>query len=232
MTGPVRDRPDPPAQDWAGRTGHLLTLWSAAVRQSLFSGIDEQIKAHMTGHQALRYDREHTRKVLQQQLRAAQLAGHDLSALIGRITAEPLDGARSISAVLHHRLQQITLPNLAGHEITWAQRTPDGAPAVVHELAAGLDQRARALGEQRTASSEPWLARHLGVLAPSASPVLREDYARRAAAAAAYREAAGITDPDQAVALLRTAAIPNSRTCAWPRSAPWKYAPKLPSSTA
>ena len=196
-TGQIRQ-----AQDWAGGTGHLLTLWSAAVRQSLFSGIDEQIKAQLTGHQAWRYDREHTRKVLQQQLRAAQLAGHDLSALIGRITAEPLDGARSISAVLHHRLQQLTLPNLAGHEITWAQRTPDGAPAVAHELAAGLDQRARALGEQRTASSEPWLARHLGVLAPSASPVLREDYARRAAVAAAYREAAGITDPDQAVALL------------------------------
>jgi hypothetical protein len=35
---------------------------------------------------------------------------------------------------------------------------------------------------------------------PHASPQLREDYARRAAAAAAYREAAGITDPDQAIA--------------------------------
>ena len=34
----------------------------------------------------------------------------------------------------------------------------------------------------------------------NASPLLREDYARRAAAAAAYREAAGITDPGQAIA--------------------------------
>jgi hypothetical protein len=32
-----------------------------------------------------------------------------------------------------------------------------------------------------------------------ASPVLREDYARRAGTAAAYREARGITDPEQAV---------------------------------
>ena len=39
-------------------------------------------------------------------------------------------------------------------------------------------------------------------MAPGASPALREEYARRAAAAAAYREAAGITDPEQAVALL------------------------------
>ena len=34
---------------------------------------------------------------------------------------------------------------------------------------------------------------------PDASPVLREDYARRAGPAAAYREALGITDPQQAV---------------------------------
>ena len=83
--------------------------------------------------------------------------------------------------------------------VTWAERTPKDASAVAHELAAGLDQRARALGEQLTASPEPWLAGQLGVLAPHASPLLREDYARRAAAAAAYREAAGITDPKQAI---------------------------------
>jgi hypothetical protein len=47
--------------------------------------------------------------------------------------------------------------------------------------------RARALGERLTASPEPWLASQLGVLAWHASPLLREDYARRAAAAAAYR---------------------------------------------
>ena len=110
-----------------------------------------------------------------------------------------MDGARSIASVLHGRLQRIPLPALAGHDLTWAQRTPASAPAVAHELAAGLDDRARALGDQLTASPEPWLARHLGVLAPDASPALREEYARRAAAAAAYREAAGITDPQQAV---------------------------------
>jgi hypothetical protein len=36
-----------------------------------------------------RYDREHVRQALQQRLRAARLAGHDISALIGRITAAP-----------------------------------------------------------------------------------------------------------------------------------------------
>ena len=130
---------------------------------------------------------------------AAQLAGHDIGAVIDQITAAPLDGARSISSVLHGRLQQLELPDL-GHGVTWAQRTPKDAPAVAHELAAGLDDRARTLGERLAASPEPWLAKQLGVLAPHASPLLREDYARRAAAAAAYREAAGITDPGQAIA--------------------------------
>jgi len=187
------------AQDQTGGTGHLLTLWSASVRQSLYPQIDQEIKARLSEAEAWRYDREHSRPVLQQRLRAVQLAGHDIGAVIDQITAAPMDGARSISSVLYGRLQQLQLPNL-GHDVTWAQRTPKDAPAVAHELAAGLDQRARALGEQLAASPEPWLANQLGVLAPHASPLLREDYARRAATAAAYREAAGITDPGQAIA--------------------------------
>ncbi len=187
------------AQDRTGGTGHLLTLWSAAVRQSLYPRIDEQIKARLTESEAWRYEREHSRPVLHQKLRAAQLAGHDIGAVIDQITAAPMDAARSISSVLHGRLQQLQLPDL-GHNVTWAQRTPKDAPAVAHELAAGLDQRARALGERLAVNPEPWLASQLGVLAPHASPLLREDYARRAAAAAAYREAAGITDPGQAIA--------------------------------
>jgi hypothetical protein len=187
------------AQERVGGTGRLLTLWSAAVRQSLYPQIDQQIKARLTGSDAWRYDREHARPVLERRLRAAQLAGHDINSIINRITAAPTDRARSISSVLYGRLQQLQLPDL-GHDVTWAHRTPKDAPAVAHELAAGLDHRARALGERLAAWPEPWLADQLGVLAPHASPLLREDYARRAAAAAAYREAAGITDPRQAIA--------------------------------
>ncbi len=189
------------AQEWAGGTGHLLHLWSAVTRQALYPDIDEQIKARLTGSEAWRYEREHSRKALQQRLRAAQLAGHDISALIDQITAAPMDRARSISSVLHGRLQRLTLPQLAGHDITWAQRTPASATAVARELAAGLDDRIRALGERMASSPQPWLARQLGVIAPDASPVLREEYTRRAGLAAAYREAAGITNPEQAVSL-------------------------------
>jgi hypothetical protein len=186
------------AQDWAAGTGHLLILWSAAIRQTLHPGIDEQIKARLTEFEAWRYDREPARQVLHQRLRAAQLAGHDVAALIGQITAAPMDQARSITSVLHYRLQRLAQPDLR-HDATWAQRTPATAPPAARQLAAALDDRARALGERLAASPEPWLARHLGVLAPGASPALRAEYTRRAGTAAAYREAAGITNPDQAV---------------------------------
>jgi hypothetical protein len=186
------------AQDWAGGSGHLLTLWTAAIRQTLHSDIDQQIKARLTEPEACRYDREYPRTALRQRLRAAQLAGHDIGALIDQVTAAPMDYARSVTGVLHYRLQQLVLPDLR-HDATWTQRTPSIAPAVAHELAAALDDRARALGERLAARPEPWLARHLGVLAPGASPALREEYTRRAGTAAAYREAAGITNPGQAV---------------------------------
>ena len=187
------------AQEWASGTGHLLNLWSAAVKQTLYPDIDQRIKARLTESEAWRYQREPARKALQQKFRTAQLAGHDIDALIDRITAAPMDGARSISSVLHGRLKRITPPQLPGHDLTWAQRTPASAPAVARELAARLNDRIRALGERLAASPQPWLARQLGVIASGASPALREEYARRAGLAAAYREAAGITDPDQAV---------------------------------
>ena len=189
------------AQERAGGTGHLLHLWSAATRKMLYPQIDERIKARLTQIEGWRYDREHSRQVLRHKLRDAQLAGHDVGEIIERITAAPMDGARSVSSVLHDRLQHLQLPG-QGHGVTWAQRTPRHAPALAHELAAGLDDRRRELGERALENPEPWLTRHLGAPpGPDASPVLREDYARRAGTAAAYREARGITDPEQAVSL-------------------------------
>jgi AAA domain/TrwC relaxase len=186
------------AQEWVGGTGHLLTLWSAATRQVLYPDIDRRITARLTESQGWQYLREPSRTVLQQQLRQYQLAGYDLSQLIDRITTAPMDRARSISSVLHGRLQRVQLPTL-GHDVTWAQRTPEDAPQIAHELAAGLDERRRELGERLAAKPEPWLTRHLGVLSPDASLALREDYVQRAGTAAAYREARGIIDPQQAV---------------------------------
>ena len=145
------------AQEWAGGIGHLLHLWSAATRQALYPDIDKRIKARLTEAEGWRYDREHSRQVLQHKLRDAQQAGHDVDEIIERITAAPMDGARSVTSVLHNRLQRLQLPG-QGHGVTWAQRTPQNALALAHELAAGLDYRRRELGEQ--ALAEPRTMAH------------------------------------------------------------------------
>ena len=75
--------------------------------------------------EAWRYEREHSREFLQQRLRAAQHAGHDLGAVIDQITEAPMDRARSISSVLHGHLQRLDLPDL-GHDVTaCVARCPD-----------------------------------------------------------------------------------------------------------
>jgi hypothetical protein len=100
----------------------LVAPWDVSTRQTNEGFIRRTIKPAL-GHIEVRkvrgpiLEREHSRPVLQQRLRTAQLAGHDISAIIGQITAAPMAGARSISSVLHSCLQQLTLPDL-GHSVT------------------------------------------------------------------------------------------------------------------
>jgi conjugative relaxase-like TrwC/TraI family protein len=187
------------SQEWASGTGHLLNLWAAAAAPAMHRHIDQRIAARLDENQASRYKQEHARQVLHAALRAAQLAGHDIDTVIDRITAAPLDGLRSISAGLHGRLQKLQLPGQSSQPVTWTERTPANAPAAAREIAAELDTRPGELGRRHAANPEPWLTRHLGVLRADASPMEVADYERRAGFTASYREAAGITNPNQAV---------------------------------
>jgi hypothetical protein len=198
------------AQEWAGGSGHVLHLWSQTIHRSLYPQIDREVMARLTPDQAHRYEREFARAAFHTRLREAQLAGHDIGELIARVTADSLDGARSISSVLHSRLAGLGLD--AQPEATWEQRTPDAAPELARELAAGLDDRARALGVRAAERPQPWLLDQLGALPADASPALRADYERRAGIAASYREAAGITNPRQAVAVEPHAGNPELET--------------------
>jgi AAA domain-containing protein/TrwC relaxase len=177
------------SQEWAGGSGHLVNLWSHAARSALYPEIDRMIKENLTEAEGYRYDREYSRQVLQNKLREYHLAGHDVPSLIQQITDTPLDGARSVSSVLHSQLTEMAMPDSPG-EVTWADRTPARAPKVAHHLASALDHRQQELGERQADRPEPWLSRYLR-LEPGASDGLREDYVRRAGLAASYREAAG-----------------------------------------
>jgi hypothetical protein len=64
-----------------------------------------------------------------------------------------------------------------------------------------------------TERPQPWLLKHLGVLAPGASPALREDYARRAGIAAATAKQPGSPTLNRPSPRNPTGLTPNSTPC-------------------
>ena len=128
------------------------------------------------------------------------LAGQDIRAAIREITRAPMDGARSVAAVLHHRLGELAKPDAP---MSWAARTPEGAGEIAQATAEALDARTAALGDRLLTEPEPWVMRHLGPppreVKPGLQAMLEADYSRRAGIAQSYREAAGITDPHQVI---------------------------------
>ena len=136
---------------------------------------------------------------MQHALTERELNGENVNTLIDRITSADLTGARSISAVLHGRLARIEKPE--NRPSTWAQRTPENAPQLAHEAAKAIDDRIAALGMRCAEKPEPWLTSQLGAFPLHGSALEQQDYLHRAGSAAAYREAAGIDDPHQAVSL-------------------------------
>jgi hypothetical protein len=64
-----------------------------------------------------------------------------------------------------------------------------------------MDDRITALGMRYAEKPEPWLTRQLGAFPVNGSALEQQDYIHRAGSAVAYREAAGIDDPHQAVSL-------------------------------
>ena len=157
------------------------------------------------------------------------LAGQDISAVIREITLSPLDGARSVSAVLHGRLGKLVRPDAP---VSWAARTPEWAGEIARATAEALDARTAALGERQLAQPEPWVMRHLGPPPREAKPglqaLLQADYARRAGIAAGYREAAGITDPHQVIRWEGHKGNPELEACGTMRSPPCRSATSKP----
>ena len=92
------------SQEWASGTGHVLNLWAAAMRGTLNPAIDAELRGVLTESEYARYEKEHQRPALLEAIRERVLAGNDVRSVIREITLSPLDGARSVSAVLHGRL--------------------------------------------------------------------------------------------------------------------------------
>jgi AAA domain len=183
-------------QDAPVNSRHVFAMWSATTRAAAYAAIDAGLRDRLIPADYQRYLDEPQRPVFQRQVREAELAGRDLAAVLDVAAGQAMTGARSVAAVMHGRLKAAQITG-AGQTVTWAERTPAALRAGLGgRLADHLDARAAELGRAQAARPEPWLVRHLGPPpGPEASAALRADYEHRAAVAASYREAAGITDP-------------------------------------
>jgi TrwC relaxase/AAA domain len=196
------------AQEWASGTGHVLNLWSASVKNTIRTSIDQEFQARLSEADYQRYVLEPQGTALRLALRQHHLRGENVAQIIADITRADLAGARSVTAVLYARLQakdmrsaRTSAMEVVSGSPSWTSRTPVNASELAKAAASALDERVTELGQRMLERPEPWLMQQLGVLSPDASPLLHEDYARKAGIAAAYREAAGITDPSIAVSL-------------------------------
>ena len=185
------------AQDYATNTGHLLELSEAYWRLDVVPQIDEMIRQRVSPREYERYRQDPERPALLQALREHEIGGRRIEDSLDAITADPMTGLRSIAAGLHGRLGKEPAP-ARGETRNWAERAPQNAPEPIREATRMLDARQAELGRQLAERPPQWALEAWGV--PPAEPgALREDWERRAGIVESYREAAGITDPAQAI---------------------------------
>src|SRR5262249_22017124 len=138
------------AQDFAANTRHLLTLSEAFWWKDVVPRIDQAVRDRIGERAFARYMQDPERPALLQQLRAREISGRRIEDSLDAITSRPLDGARSIAAVLHGRLEKEPAP-ARGQTQTWTERTPQDAPEQAAEAARMLDARQAELGRQLAA---------------------------------------------------------------------------------
>jgi len=187
------------AQDFASNSQHLLTLAEAFWWKDVVPKIDQAVKERIGEREFARYMADAERPAFLQALRAREIGGRPVQDSLDAITGRTLDGARSIAAVLHGRLEKEPAP-ARGQTTTWTERAPQDAPELAAETARMLDARQAELGRQLAAQPPEWALKAWGV-PPTAqeSAARRADWEKQAGIVASYREAAGITDPAQAI---------------------------------
>ena len=186
------------AQDQAASLPRLFALWKDATRAASYDAYDAVLREHLTASDYTRYCNDPERGVLSRQLRAAEMAGTDASALLAEaVSQRDLTGAKSVAAVLHGRIVALGVPELAARP-TWMERTaPVADPEIdqaAREVAGLMDARTRQLGREAAADRPVWALASLGE-APLANPAARADWQARAGAVAAARELTGHADP-------------------------------------
>src|SRR5690349_4835555 len=187
------------AQDFASNSRHLLTLAEAFWWKDVVPKIDQAVRDRIGEREFARYMTDSERPALLQALRAHEIGGRRIEDSLDAITGRSFEGTHSIAAVLHGRLEKEPAP-VRGQTTTWAERAPRDAPDLAAETARMLDARQAELGRQVAAQPPEWALKAWGV-PPTAqeSAARRADWERLAGIVESYREAAGITNPAQAI---------------------------------
>jgi conjugative relaxase-like TrwC/TraI family protein len=185
------------AQESVMNTRHLLELSEAFWWKDVVPQIDEAVRQRIGPREYERYLKDPERPAFLQELRAHEIGGRRIGDSLDAITDRSFDGAHSIAAVLHGRLGKAQPPG-RGQTAVWADRSPELAPDQIRETQRMLDLRQAELGRRLAAQPPQWALERWGD-PRGKSPARLADWQRRAAIVESYREAAGITDPRQAI---------------------------------
>ncbi len=220
------------AQDRAGGTGHLLTLWSAAIRQTLHPDIDraDQGPAHRTRSLAVRPRALPPGPAPAAPRRPARRTRHQRP---DRPDHRRADGPRPV----HH--QRPARPPPAPRPARPAPRADLGPAHTGHRPAARPRARRRARRPGPRPRRTVWPpAPNPGSPATSASsppprpPRCAPNTPAAPASPPPTAKPPGSPTPTRPSHPTRTAADPNSKPCARPSSPPWRSATKPTSSAA
>jgi conjugative relaxase-like TrwC/TraI family protein len=133
-------------------------------------------------------------------LRRVEIAGHDPKAVLTQaITTRPLDDARQLSNVIHHRISEtVTLDPVGDRYADWVPTVDNPSyQTYLNRLALIADARRDELGQQAIERQPQWAVEALGEV-PS-DTAARERWEARAGAIAAHRELTGHADESTAL---------------------------------
>ena len=159
----------------------------------------------------------HQARWLYRTLHAAELAGLDPAEVIRTaIASRDLAGSRDIAAVLDARIRPRIDPLLPQPQGPWTRRVPrlpdPDRHAYLAQIAAMMDDRTRRLGQHTAQTAPAWAIQALGPV--PADPAARQDWERKAASIAAYREMYGYDHPGDPIGPEPSHQAPDQRA-AW-----------------
>ena len=163
--------------------------------------LDQLVDAgHLTAEQRVSFAVEDGGPTLGRLLRRVELAGHDPHAvLVDAITSRPLDSARQLTNVIHHRIRAaVTLDPVGDRYADWVPKVDDPQwQTYLATLAETADARRRELGQEVAADAPAWAVEALGPVPDE--PDDRAEWRARAGTVAAHRELTGHDEPTVAL---------------------------------